>query len=400
MYIAIEQNGTVESSEENMVPSYSYVLHGAQAYCSYGSRLARLTIPTCHGTYMHDMPIMTIEDSEAQTNIKAFGFCSALDNPDRLEEVRNVMDIVEDNKNILDGIMDGISGVKKAVTSIGKKVASVFGYEEDTTEDPYHGYGKDVYENVTVPCKPQFAIGDVWMDSSDRLKINGVNALTSKCYLQCIKAEKSEIRLADDGQENATSEQHSAADMASWKKGDPIPDATQGNLERLDESIADLENRLLKPQTPEEYQRLQAELDDKKELRNQMDSTLTMINEIETGLMCGAYDENSYADAIKDMNTIQEAFKSGTPCVTISEEEQNKRLNEAYQTFVDGGDVSAYLEENTSPIPYDNFNGTAVNSENANDIGYIYSNGKLMTRAEYNQSISDYVDYLANAENE
>lgn len=399
MDVAIEQNGTVEASEENVEKSYSYVLHGAQAYCSYGSRLARLTIPTCHGTYMHDMPVMTIEDSEAQTNVKAFGFCSALDNPDRLEEVRKVMDIVEADKNLLDGIMDGISGVKKAVTSIGKKVASVFGYEEDTTEDPYHGYGKDVYENVTVPCKPQFAIGDVWMDSSDRLKINGVNALTSQCKLQCIKARESIIQLADDGQENATSEQHSAADMASWKKGDTIPDATQGNLERLDESIADLENRLLKPQTPEEYKRLQAELDDKKELRDQMDSTLTMINEIETGLMCGAYDENSYADAIKDMNTIQEAFKSGTPCVTVSAEEQNELLNGAYQTHADGGDVSAYLDENASKIPYDNFYGTAVNSENANDVGYIYSNGKLMTRAEYNQSISDYVDYLANAEN-
>lgn len=398
MYVNIEQNGTVESSEENLVPSYSYVLHGAQAYCACGSRPARLTIPTCHGTYMHDMPIMTIEDSETQVNVKAFGFCTALDNPDRLEIVKGVMDIVEGKSNLLDKIMDGLSGKKRTVKSLKSAVDSTFGYGEDSTKDPYNGYSPDVYENVTVPCKPMFAIGDVWMDSSDRLKINGVNALTSQCWLRCIKAKEGKIQLADDGQENATSEQHGAVDMASWEKGDPIPDPTQGNLERLDQSIEDLENRLLKPQTPEEYKRIQAELKNKTELREQMGSTLTMMNEIQTGLMLGAYGED-YESAINDMNTIKEAFKSGTPCVTISEEDQNEWLNGAYQTCVDGGDVSAYLEGKTSPIPYDNFNGTAINSENANDVEYIFFNGRLMSRTEYNQSISEYVNKAVNSEN-
>ena len=97
----IEQNGTVESSEESLTQSYSYVLHGASAYCECGSRLARLTLPECHGTYMHDMPVMTVEDCEAKTNVKAFGFCSSLTNPDRLKAVQKVMEIVEGDKNML-----------------------------------------------------------------------------------------------------------------------------------------------------------------------------------------------------------------------------------------------------------------------------------------------------------
>jgi len=390
MDVNIEQNGTVESSEESMVPSYSYVLHGAQAYCESGSRPGRITIPKCHGTYLHDMPIMTIEDSEAQVNIKAFGFCMAMDNPDRLAKVREVMDKVEEDQNLLDKMMNGLSGIKKAVES-------VFGFGEDKSKDPYHGYSPDVFENVTVPCRPKFAIGDVWQEGSDRLKINGVNALTSKCWIHCVKSEeKGKIQLVDDGQDNATSEQRGAADMASWKKGDPIPEANQGNLERLEENIAELEEQLKTANTGE-YHRLKAEIDSKIELRDQMSSTLSMVNEIKTGLMYGAYED--YDSAIKDMNTIQEAFQNGTPCVTVSDKEQNELLNGAYQTHSDGGDVAAYLDENASSIPYSNFNGTAVNEENANDVGYIYSNGKLMTRAEYNQFMADYVVELANAEN-
>lgn len=392
MDVNIEKNGTVESSEESLQQSYSYVLHGAQAYCESGSRTARITIPKCHGTYMHDMPVMTIEDSKAQVNIKAFGFCMARDNPDRLEKVQEIMADVEKDNNLLDKIMDGLSGPKKSLKS---SVDSIF--KSGNEEDECYGYSPDVYDSVTVMCNPTFAFRDVWQDSSDRLKINGVNALTSRCWIHCTKSKKKgKIQLVDDGQENATSEQRGAADMANWKKGDPIPEANQGNLERLEENIAELEEQLKTANTGE-YHRLKAEIDSKTQLRDQMSSTLDMMNEIKTGLMFGAYDD--YESAMNDMNTIQEAFQNGTPCVPVSAEEQNKLLNGAYQTHADGGDVSAYLEENTSEIPYSNFNGTDVNSENANDVGYIYCNGKLMSRAEYNQSISDYVVKLAEDEN-
>lgn len=395
----IEQNGTVESSEESLTQSYSYVLHGASAYCECGSRLARLTLPNCHGTYMHDMPVMTVEDCEAKTNVKAFGFCSSLTNPDRLKAVQKVMEIVEGDKNILDGVMDGISAVGKGITSIGKKVAGVFGYEEDTTQDPYHGYGKDVYESVTVLCNPEFAIGDSWSGGTDRLQINGVNALNINCTLVCLKSDKGPIHLADDGQENAATEQHGSADMANWKQGDPIPDATQGNLEKLNENIEELKAQKETTADENERRRLEEEIESKEQLSEQMESTISMVNEIKTGLVCGAYDETTIQKAYDDMNTIQESFKNGTPCVTVSEESQNEILNGAYQTHMDGGNVSAYLSENTDTIPYESFNGTMVNSENADKVEYIYNNGRLMSRNEYNQSVSDYVDYLVNENN-
>lgn len=205
----VEQNGNLESEEESLTQSYSYVLHGAQAYCECGSRTARLTLDKCHGTYMHGAPVMTVEDSEAQTNVKGFGFCNSLTNPDRLKAVEEVMAKVEEDKNLLDGVMDGISALGKGITSLGKRVASVFGYEEEEPgEDIYHGYSKDVYKNVLVPCRPEFAVGDTWSGGTDKLQIQGVNALNSNCTLVCIKCDKGMIHIADDGQENAAEQQH------------------------------------------------------------------------------------------------------------------------------------------------------------------------------------------------
>ena len=396
----IEQNGAVESSEENMTQSYSYVLHGAQAYCECGSRLARLTLPRCHGTYMHDMPVMTVNDSRAKTNVKAFGFCSSLTNPDRLKAVEEVMKQVEDSKNLLDYMIDGHSAVTKNAINLGKKVASVFGYEEpELEEDPYHGYGKDVYENVTVMCHPEFAVGDIWSGGTDKLQIKGVNALNSTCSLVCLKSDRGGIHIVDDGQENATMEQHGSADMANWKEGDPIPDATQGNLENLNKNLEELNAALENTTDEQEKQRLEAEIASKETLRDQMSSTLSMLNEIKTGLVYGMYDENTCKKAYEDMNTIQEAFKNGTPCVSFEEDRKSEILNGAYQAQMDGNDVSAYLAENTDTIPYESFNWTAVTADNADKVEYIFQNGKLMSREEYNQTVSDYVGYLVNENN-
>ena len=101
----------------------------------------------------------------------------------------------------------------------------------------------------------------------------------------------------------------------------------------------------------------------------------------------------------KHMNTIQEAFKNGTPCVSFEEDRKSEILNGAYQAQMDGNDVSAYLAENTDTIPYESFNGTAVTADNADKVEYIFQNGKLMSREEYNQTVSDYVGYLVNENN-
>lgn len=192
----------VKSNEENLEQKYSYVLHGARAICEYGTRPGRLTIPKCHGTYMHGMPVMTIKDCKAYENIKVFGYCTSKDNPDIFEAMDNILEMVEKEDNLLDKVMDA----PKKLFNLGKKVLSVFGVETEKKEKSLSDYGADLVENVTVLCKPTFAIGDTWSGGTDRLLINGVPALNSGCTMICTKCG-GKITILEDGQENAINEQ-------------------------------------------------------------------------------------------------------------------------------------------------------------------------------------------------
>lgn len=392
----LEAQGTVESTAENTTPQYSYVVHGAEAFCPCGSRSGRLTIPTCHGTYMHDMPIMTVYDSEADKNVKCFGFCNSIANPDRLKEVEAVMKKVEEDKNLLDGLMDGLS-------FLGNAIASAFGFgDEPDPDDPYHGYGEDVYKSVLVCCEPMFATMRTWDGGTDKLRINGANALNSTCTLVCLKdAENGLIQIMNDGQENAAMEQAGAADMASWQPGDPYPTPTQGNLEALDANIADLECQLHAATTLEEHERIQAEIDAKTQLRNEMQSTLTMLSEMQqaasdlsyqkyaldaAGKEAGSWTEeqaNEYAECnaayqqtLEDMQAVRDAFANGTPITPVSEEQLSNDLNTVCQVRSDAGDLNAYL------------------SNNASDDRTIYCNGRVMSQSEYNQYTVDYANEM------
>lgn len=383
----LEMEGTVESSAESMTQNYSYVLHGAEAYCEMGSRTGRLTVPMCHGTYMHGMPVMTVRDSRGTTNVKSFGFCSSLDNPDRLKAVEEVMGEVEKDKNLLDGLMDGISFLANAIEG-------VFGFKEDPGNDPYHGYGEDVYKSVTVLCEPMIALFKEWNGGTDKLQINGVNALNSGCTLQCLKdCNKGIIHIASDGQENAAGEQSGAADMENWQEGDPYPQATQGNLEALNDNIAQLNARLEAATNEEEKAKIQAELDSKEKLQKEMSSTLKMVSEMQQMAMFSG-DEATYRQAMEDIKTVKDAFANGTPCVAVEEDKLNNDLNSVYQIRSDNGDVDAYFAQNQQTAPYDSFNGTPITESNANDVAYLYCNGRLMSQSEYNQYTADCVENM------
>lgn len=404
----IEVQATVESSAEDMAQKYSYVVHGAQAYCPMGSRPGRLTVPYCHGTYMHDMPIMTVSDAVKQTNVKCFGFCNSIYNPDRLEVVKKVMDDVEKAKGILNHIMDGIS-------FLGNAIASAFGFsDEPDPNDPYHGYSEDVYKSVMVQCNPKLAVLEKWAEGNDRLKINGENALNSRCTLVCLNdCDQGLIQIMDDGQENAANEQSGAADMDSWKPGDPYPQATQGNLEALDASIANLDQQMLSA-SPEEYQRLKEERDAKAKMRDEMKATLDMVGEMQLQAQVALanrayYDqlaqqngslteeeakesakyESEYLQLAEDIQTAKTAFENGTPCVKVDDEQFNKDLNGTYKILTDDGNANDYFAQNPQSVPYDSFNGTPVTESNANDVGYLYCNGRLMSQSEYQQYTID-----------
>lgn len=390
----VEAQGTVESSTESLSQNYSYVVHGAEAFCPMGSRAGRLTLPIDRGTFMHDMPIMTVQDGTEGSNVKCFGFCNSISNPDRLKEVEAVMKKVEDDKNLLDGIMDGLS-------FLGNAIASVFGFSDDPDpNDPYHGYGEDVYKSVLVCCDPLFAIEKKWDGGTDRLIINNRNALNSNCRLICLKdCDNGVVQIMNDGQENAANEQAGAADMASWKPGDPYPQPTQGNLEALDSNIADLKEKLKTETNPYERQKLENEIKGKEQLRDEMQSTMTMLYEMKQNaanlgaekMMLDAKAQESgswteeeakqyaeasaaYQQSLEDMQAVKDAFANGTPIAPVSEEKLSEDLNKVCEVRKNEDELNAYL------------------GNNASDTSKIYCNGKLMTQAEYNQYTVDYAN--------
>ncbi len=66
---------------EDTADEYSYVVIGAKAACSYGSTLALLKMPICHGVYLKKKAQMNIMDFKPMINIMSFGMCSSLSNP-------------------------------------------------------------------------------------------------------------------------------------------------------------------------------------------------------------------------------------------------------------------------------------------------------------------------------
>ncbi len=376
----------VSTAEESLQQSYSYVLHGAQAYCNFGSRLARLTLDKCHGTYMHDMPIMTTEDTKVQTNIKAFGFCSSMDNPERLEAVKAVMKKVEDDKNFLDYMMDGIS-------FLANKVESIFGMDEsEDKDDKYHGYSKDVYEGVTVVCHPLIEAGCRWSGGTDKLQINGKQALNSGCSLVCARGG-GVIQIIEDGQENATLEQHSVTDFSQWHAGDEYPEPTVRNMEALDAHIDELNKQLENCTDAQQRAALEAQIAEKTQLQSDMSTTVDVLADMRTqALIYGFQDEAAYQQYVNNMDTIKSAYKNGTPVIQASVTDTEALINGAYAEVMDGGNATEYVaKESKFEINYDSFEGTAVTEENKGDVPCIYFNGQLMSSNEYNQYITNYV---------
>jgi hypothetical protein len=58
-----------------------YAVRGACIYCEYGTHTRRLNLPTCHGVYVNEHPIMNATDCKAEENISYLGICKHPDNP-------------------------------------------------------------------------------------------------------------------------------------------------------------------------------------------------------------------------------------------------------------------------------------------------------------------------------
>lgn len=285
------------TKEDSVEQTARYVLHGGYAYCEYGSRASRLQVPKCHGTYMHDMPIMVDTDTMVNTNIQPFGYCYCMENPDRQAAVDAIMKEVEDETHdLLDMVMDGVNTIGKGVSSAVSSVKSFFcgkDESEEETKSEDEQYAEMLMNSVMIPCDPR-SFSFRWNDSSEDLIIQGRHALTTNCTITCSWCGKT-IHIADDGQENAAYEQNNKADLSNWKEGDPMPEPTAGNLQALKDmgkedtelyknmeqalnTMNDLDQKQLYCQSEEEYKELEKTREEAKEKYKNKDSYIDASN--------------------------------------------------------------------------------------------------------------------------
>lgn len=292
---AMEIGDDSKMEAEEMEQQASYVVHGAYAYCSMGARPARLVVPACHGTYMHDMPIMTIHDCVPKENVQIFGCCSSMENPDRDAEAARIQENVKKSGDLMNLVMDVFT------TGIGGLIKKKKGNDLD-----------EIKQQVMILCNPILAPS--WQNGSRKLLIQGVPALNSTCTLECLKGGGT-ITIIDDGQENAASEQQSRVDFNKWSEGDPLPEPTQSNLEALNKNIEELEREVNRYHEPEEMEALEKELEAKKALQGQMAGTAAILNDIKLQeFYVGAYGEeaqNRWDTLQETKNTVMDAYRNG-----------------------------------------------------------------------------------------
>ncbi|EQB90143.1 hypothetical protein J2Z44_001683 [Clostridium punense] len=164
--------------EEAMVegggtPAETYVVHGAQIYCTCGSRLSRLVVPLSHGTFIHDIPQLRISDSVPIKNVQVFGVCNNPNNPAVKAAAQNIVNNIQNRKK---GFMD--------------RVLDLF------TKKPKLEVNDDLVKKCVALCTPIITIQ--WIGGKDDVKIDGEKALLSTCKLSCIYG--GEIQIACDGQ--------------------------------------------------------------------------------------------------------------------------------------------------------------------------------------------------------
>ena len=151
----------------------SYVLHGGKAYCQWGTRESRLQVPKCHGTYVHDMPMMTYKDTVVEKNIQPFGYCTCMNNPDRAKKVEEILNTVEEETHdLLDTAMDGLNALCDTAGNIGSSVVNYFtggdDEEEEESEETADEERTLLEQSVTIVCDPG-AFSVIWEDSSEDL---------------------------------------------------------------------------------------------------------------------------------------------------------------------------------------------------------------------------------------
>lgn len=439
--------GKVET-KESVEQKHSYVVHGGYAQCPYGTRASRMVVPECHGTYIHDMPVMTVTDNKVIDNVQPFGYCTCMDNPDRLAKVKEIMKDVNEQTKLGDTIMD-IAGSIGNFLLFGPVLGTIKNIVESQEED--EEYSDLIMENVTIMCNP--VINQSWRDGTKNLQINSAMTLNSGCTIKCDKCN-AVIEIVDDGQENATKEQQGVADFENWKEGDEMPAPTQRNLQSLEKNIERLENEEKHCTDSKRKQELEKEIDQKKSLCETLKDNVNILKDIEQKkLKCypcenpqqaveqmvqnGSFEQmvnqgkilDGEGKPIKDTQqakealeknlkesnekyealqqtekTVRENYKNKTPCVSVNEEEMNQQVqkaveaatsNQTKRNWAENGNQAVTAMITTNPENKVELFGKESNQKvveqylkdnSQYDLPYDKFNGKTVTKENANKT--------------
>ena len=139
----------------------TYVVHTATIRCSMGMRETYLVLDNTHGVFLRQQPQMTVNDSVPGVNVRCFGGCYSMENPD----------------TFLDSVLKWFTGNKKEVE----------------TQQAQEGVPRVVGE-----CVPNIPVGTKWDNGKDSVETDGQQPLLGGAKLRCIYG--GEIEIITSGQ--------------------------------------------------------------------------------------------------------------------------------------------------------------------------------------------------------
>ncbi len=143
-------------------PQYPYVVRGATIYCSNGTHMRKLDMPSSHGSYIRDKAMMNKTDCKVglDENIPPFGACRSENKDGKdivIEDAKDIMPVKDENEN------------------------------EVTPAMPVEG----------KLCEPKLC-GE-WLDAEEKTLVDGEPAITIKSTITC--SYGGTIGFRDAGQE-------------------------------------------------------------------------------------------------------------------------------------------------------------------------------------------------------
>ena len=179
--VALAMQIADQVAADSMPDSPCYVVHGAKALCSQGSREARLVVPLDHGVILNKRPQLTAEDKASLINVMCFGNCFSVDNPKMAQAAIDATNAYNQRK------AQGFWGKVKSFFGIKpKEVTSV---------------SKELQQLCICECEPCITEDSFWEEGNDRSQIMKKKTLLQTATLVCKYGGV--IRITNNGQNEA-----------------------------------------------------------------------------------------------------------------------------------------------------------------------------------------------------